>query len=611
MTDFRFHPQSQVIQQQDSYLITLYTAIKHNYQKVYVRVEPDHEEWLMEMTKPSIEGNWLKWQISIPVSPHSPLTLYCFKFVSDDDQCYLHAAGESSRLPQKHFHFRINSQAKPPEWAKQQVFYQIFPERFANGDPSLTPNKDNYSYQEDGRKIVQKSWGEPVAKSHSGTGATEFYGGDLIGIEQKLDYLEELGITALYLNPIFCSPSNHKYDCTNYFEVEPHFGGDNALISLSANMKSRGMKLMLDAVVNHTSNQHHWMDYYQQHQGGAYHNQDSLFKDWYHFDESGNYWSWKGVETLPKLNFANGEVQNAIYEGEQSVLKHWLKPPFSIDAWRFDVIHMLGEHNSAQNNAHYVAKFRQSIKQTNSEAYMIGEHFAEATQWLQGDQEDAAMNYYGFNQPVVAFLAGVDVPRYVPLKLTASDLATWLAEARGSIPFANQLAQYNLLDSHDTPRFSHLVNESDELAKLAATMLLTYIGVPSIYYGDEVGLTGANDPDCRRCFPWDKDQWNQALLTHYQQLIALRKQRSELQQGDVISLLESGDVWVFMRWLPKQHSIVVINRGEAQQIDLDLSQLQESVSYKEFETSEELLVDGNGKLALSLAAQSSMVLTSQ
>ncbi|GDY27437.1 maltodextrin glucosidase [Agarivorans sp. Toyoura001] len=609
MTDFRFHPQSQVVQQQDSYLITLYTAINHPYSQIFVRVEPDHEEWLIELKKPKQEGNWLKWQTKIPVSPHSPLTLYCFKFLCQDQQVFLHAAGESSRLPQKHFHFKINHNAKPPAWVKQQVFYQIFPERFANGDPNLTPTDDSYSYHRDGRAVVQKKWGEPVAKSHSGTGATEFYGGDLIGIEQKLDYLDELGVTAIYLNPIFCSPSNHKYDCSNYFKVEPHFGGDDALISLSANMKQRGMKLMLDAVVNHTSNQHHWMDYYQQGMGGAYHNSDSLFKDWYHFDDSGNYWSWKGVETLPKLNFANLEVQKAIYSSEQSVLKHWLKPPFSIDAWRFDVIHMLGEHNSAQNNAHYVAEFRKSIKETNPDAYMIGEHFAEATQWLQGDQEDAAMNYYGFNQPIVAFLAKMDVPRYSPIKLDAKGLAEWLAESRGSIPFANQLAQYNLLDSHDTPRFSHLVNDGIDLNKVAATLLLTYVGVPSIYYGDEVGVTGANDPDCRRCFPWDESQWQQPLLAHYQQLIALRKHRKEFQEGDIISLLESDDVWAFIRWLPKHHSIVVINRGDAANITLNLSNMQQLARYRLMGSIEELQPNQQ-QLSLSLEAQSSLILSS-
>ncbi|UPW20458.1 maltodextrin glucosidase [Agarivorans sp. TSD2052] len=609
MTDFRFHPQSQLIQQQDSYQVTLYTAINHPYQKIFVRVEPDHEEWLIELKKPIVEGNWLKWQATIPISPHSPLTLYCFKFLLNDRQIYLHAAGESSRLPQKHYHFRINTLDKPPAWVKQQVFYQIFPERFANGDPSLTPNDQSYSYHRDGRKVLQKQWGEPVAQSHSGTGATEFYGGDLIGIEQKLDYLEQLGITALYLNPIFCSPSNHKYDCSNYFKVEPHFGGDQALISLSSKMKQRGMKLMLDAVVNHTSNQHHWMDFYQQGKGGAYHNQDSLFRDWYHFDNHGNYWSWKGVETLPKLNFANTEVQQAIYSGPQSVLKYWLKPPFSIDAWRFDVIHMLGEHNSAQHNAHYVAEFRKSIKEVNTEAYMIGEHFAEASQWLQGDQEDAAMNYYGFNQPVVAFLAKVDVPRYVPVKLNASDFANWLAEARGSIPFANQLAQYNLLDSHDTPRFTHLVQENQQLAMVAATLLLTYIGVPSIYYGDEVGLTGANDPDCRRCFPWDEQQWDQQVLQHYQALIKLRKQRKELQEGDLISLLELEDVWVFQRWLPEQNSLVVINRGEAQSISIDLSAAQYSHRYTQLHTGKQITVEQQ-QLILSLPAHSSMVLSS-
>ncbi|WP_432463207.1 maltodextrin glucosidase [Agarivorans sp. QJM3NY_33] len=610
MTSFRFHPQSQVVRQAEHYLITLYTDPAEQYEQVLIRIEPDHEELFMDMQPCSTSGSWLKWQVKIPVSVHAPHTLYCFKFVYSDRQVYLHAAGESVRLPQKHYHFKIHSDAQPPEWVKQQVFYQIFPERFANGKPDITPSADTYQYHQDGRPVVQKQWGEPVAKTHSGTGATEFYGGDLIGIEQQLDYLQQLGVTALYLNPIFASPSNHKYDCVDYWQVEPHFGGNKALISLSAALKTRHMKLMLDAVVNHTSNQHPWIDFYQQGKNGAYNHPSSPYRNWYHFDNDGHYWSWKGITSLPKLNFAEPEVQQAIYSGKDAMLKHWLKPPYQIDGWRFDVAHMLGEHNSALNNAHHIRQFRNAIKQTNPQAYMIGEHFSEASQWLQGEQQDGAMNYYGFCHPVVAFLTDTDVPRHAPIHLSGVDLATWLAEARASIPFANQLAQYNLLDSHDTPRFLHLVKENRQLKQIAVTLLLTYIGVPSIYYGDEVGVTGGNDPDCRRCFPWDQDQWDHKLFKHYQSLIALRKERIELQQGDLISLAEQADIWVYLRWIPGQHSIVVVNRGPAQELTISLEHfVLESRCYLERLSGEQLTLNHN-QLTIECAAQSSQILSS-
>ncbi|RKF17838.1 maltodextrin glucosidase [Alginatibacterium sediminis] len=608
MSSLLFHPQT-LVNEGPELEIKLYTLASLECEQVILRIEPDHEEELRSMEFVEQQHGWKLWRVKLSASEHSDLTLYCFKVIHQNSQTWLHASGESSRLPQKTQMFRIHQQ-QPPLWVRDQVFYQIFPERFANGDDSISTRAENYRFDTSRKTIVSKQWHEEVSSSHAHTGGSEFFGGDLKGITQNLDYLQDLGVTALYLNPIFTAPSNHKYDTADYFEVDPCFGGNEALIELREHTAERNMKIMLDAVVNHTSNQHPWMDVYHQHSNGAARGEASPHRNWFTFDDNGSYYGWKGLHSLPKLNFANPEVQHVVYSGENAILKHWLKAPYSIDAWRFDVVHMLGEHHNAQNNAHYVREFRNAIKQTNPNAYMIGEHFSEATQWLQGDQEDGAMNYYGFSLPVRAFLVGKDIALQ-PNHISAEDLALWLAQSRGSIPFANQLAQFNLLDSHDTERFLTLAGGNSAILSLAATLMFTYIGVPSIYYGDEIGLEGGADPDCRRPFPWDENQWDQPLRAKYQALAKLRSQREEMRSGDVIDLHAKGDVYVFARWTQQSHSIVIVNRGEACDLNLSLAALPGACATYLFANQQQKVTVQQGHLKLQLSAQRAVVLCSE
>ncbi len=581
-TPFLFHPLSAVYREHDAYHVVLYTRQDETVRRVWLRVAPDNEERLYELSaQPSKrDPQWSAWRANVPLSPHADHTLYCFQVACDDAQYWCHGAGISPYLPLKTFWFRHHHLQQPPDWVYQQVFYQIYPERFANGQPELTPTEQSYRYNPAGRAISQRRWGAPVPNYGRG-GSTTFYGGDLPGIEMKLDYLSDLGVTGLYLNPIFASPSNHKYDTADYYQVDPHFGGNQALVSLRNALDQRQMRLLLDAVLNHTSEQHPWFDRFGG--NGAAHNPDSPYRDWYSFNNEGYAWNWNGIPNLHKLNFAHPQVQATFYRSDNAVLKHWLKPPYRIDGWRFDVIHMLGEGTSARNNAHYVHDFRQAMRSVNPDAYVLGEHMQEATDWLQGELEDGAMNYYGFTFPVRDFLTGSeDMEGAHPIAMDAAAFATLLQQRRGVIPFANQLAQYNLLNSHDTARMLTLLGEQRPLAMIAATLLLSYVGVPSIYYGDEVGLAGGPDPDCRRCFPWDQQDWDQQLFAHYRRLIALRKQRSEWQYGDLITLYAADDVWVFARWYQGAHSLVAINRGAACELQLDLTQLgRPAASYRE------------------------------
>eukprot|EP00045_Choanoeca_perplexa_P011436 m.121329 g.121329 ORF g.121329 m.121329 type:complete len:628 (-) comp15634_c0_seq1:62-1945(-) len=539
--------------------LRLRTKLK-TFSQVFVRSEPDNEEKRTEMTH--LEGNsnrYDTWQADIQLNQDVQVTRYVFKLLRDSQpQLWLDTQGLQPRISGREHHFRYCTET-PPSWVQQQVFYQIFPDRFANGDDSLTVKDGEYSYY--GSSISRRDWGELPMDTEEQRCA-EFFGGDLPGVISKLEYLQmTLGVTALYLNPIFTSPSNHKYDTVDYFEVDRHLGGNEKLLDLRQATQERGLKLVLDAVLNHTSAHHPFMDRYGEHGNkGAYANKDSSHRDWFHFIED-KYVAWLGYDSLPKLNLANQAVQDYFWAGDKAVVKHYLRDPFSIDGWRFDVIHMLGDGATARNNAVYVEKLRQAVKATKEDAYFLGEHFYEATTWLQGELEDGAMNYYGFAHPLRAFLAGKDLV-FEPIEIQADELAGWLAEARGKMPWQNALSQLNLLDSHDTPRFLTMVEEDVELMKLGVVVLMCYVGVPCVYYGDEVGLAGGNDPDCRRCFPWhDQPSWDLDLLQHYQALISLRRESPCLQSGSILDLYAQGDVYCFARFDDADIWIIAINRG--------------------------------------------------
>ncbi|MGI2784158.1 maltodextrin glucosidase, partial [Vibrio alginolyticus] len=415
--------------------------------------------------------------------------------------------------------------------------------------------------------------------------------------------LEQLGVTALYFNPIFSSPSNHKYDTTDYFTVDPMFGTNDQFAELCEKIRGKNMKIVLDAVFNHTSVHHPWFDIHQKGEG-AYGNPQSKFRDYYFFEgETNHYIGWKGIGNLSVLNFENEQVRDYIYQSEESVIKYWLKPPYLVDGWRFDVIHMLGEGDGAKNNAHYVAAFRNATKSVNPNAYVLGEHFFEATQWLQGDQEDGAMNYYGFAHPVRAFIARQDI-MYDPINIDGLEFKAWLDEARAKIPFSNQLSQLNQLDSHDTARFITLVDGDKRKMNIALAMLMTYVGTPCLYYGSEVGLEGGLDPDNRRCFPWNEIESSQ-WLSLYQQWIKIRKQCKPLQSGCIQWLHCTNNQLAYARVLGREAVVVMINlSGNECSIDLPMWQLGLEVSQVISLLDDTEQVDYKGHISVNMSAQS-------
>ncbi len=609
MTVFLSHAQTQdgLSFSNNQLTVKLRTDSKE-WMSVQVRHEPDNEEYFVDMTYLGQVGRLHEWQASFEINHDKDLTKYVFKVQSDNGQYWLDARGVQKRIPSHEFHFKFNAKNQPPEWVSEQVFYQIFPDRFCNGNPEISVKSGEYALKNGECPVVAKEWGEPV-DGHGGTGAAEFYGGDLVGINQKLDYLQDLGITAIYLNPIFTSPSNHKYDTQDYMSIDPHLGTEEDFVQLRTDTKQRGMKLILDAVFNHTSTEHAWFDRMQRTDIGAYNNPESPYHDYYFFDkeDSTNYIGWKGIDSLPVLNFENQQVKDYIYQSEDAVIKHWLRAPYDIDGWRFDVIHMLGEGEGAKNNAHYVQAFREATKQENPEAYVLGEHFFEATPWLQGDQEDGAMNYYGFAHPLRALIVKQDIA-YQPIDLNMIEFRDWLAEARAKVPWLNQLSQLNQLDSHDTARFISLIDKDESKLKVAATLLMTYLGAPCLYYGTEVGLEGGQDPDNRRCFPWGEENTS-PWFSFFQSLVELRKSRISLQKGHLQELYCDESCWAFARVYGEEVTIIAVNHSE-QETTLSIPVWKlgiEEGALEEFTQSKVLQVI-DGKLELDVSAMSAVVL---
>lgn len=560
-----------VKQSKDQLLITLWLTGEDPPQRIMLRTEHDNEEMSVPMHKQRSQPQpgVTAWRAAIELSCGQPRRRYSFKLLWHDRQRWFTPQGFSRMPPARLEQFAIDVPDIGPQWAADQIFYQIFPDRFARNLPREAEQDHVYYHHAAGQEIILRDWDEPVTAQ---AGGSTFYGGDLDGISEKLPYLKKLGVTALYLNPVFKAPSVHKYDTEDYRHVDPQFGGDGALLRLRHNTQQLGMRLVLDGVFNHSGDSHAWFDRHNRGTGGACHNPESPWRDWYSFSDDGTALDWLGYASLPKLDYQSESLVNEIYRGEDSIVRHWLKAPWNMDGWRLDVVHMLGEAGGARNNLQHVAGITEAAKETQPDAYIVGEHFGDARQWLQADVEDAAMNYRGFTFPLWGFLANTDIS-YDPQQIDAQTCMVWMDNYRAGLSHQQQLRMFNQLDSHDTARFKTLLGRDVARLPLAVVWLFTWPGVPCIYYGDEVGLDGKNDPFCRKPFPWQVEKQDSALFALYQRMIALRKKSQALRRGGCQVLYAEDNVVVFVRVLNQQRVLVAINRGEACEVVLPASPL--------------------------------------
>ena len=316
------------------------------------------------------------------------------------------------------------------------------------------------------------------------------------------------------------------------------------------------------------------------------------------------YESWLGVSTLPKLDYRSERLRELIYAGEDAVMRKWLRPPFRIDGWRIDVANMLGRQGPSDLGHKIGRGIRRAVKAENPEAYLLGEHFFDGTPHLQGGELDATMNYQGFSFPVWRWLAGFEVGAGIaewgdPRPMATADMAAQWAAFRAAIPWQIAAQQFNLLGSHDTPRLRHILGGDLARVRVAAALLFTYPGVPCLYYGDEVGLDGAGDPDCRRTMPWDEAAWDQELRAFFQRLIRLRREAPALRWGGFQLRHAAGDTVAFQREAPEERLVVVARRADDGLRALDVSHgaIPDGARLRELLTGDEAVVRG-GRLPL-------------
>ncbi len=541
---------------------------------------------------------------------------YFFLLQYKQETYYYCRIGTTDRKTCLKYQFAIIPGYKTPDWAKGAVMYQIFVDRFCNGDVGNDVQTREYYYLGGYSKRTEQ-WDQYPDVD----GVREFYGGDLAGVIKRLDYLKELGIDAIYLNPIFVSPSNHKYDIQDYDYIDPHFGvigtdggslleegetqnskatkyrirvtdksnlvGSNLVFTiLTQEAHKRGIKVILDGVFNHCGSFNKWLDHEGIYDGtegypaGAYESADSPYRSFFRFKEehwpkNESYDGWWGHLTLPKLNYENSpELESYILK----IASKWLSAPFYTDGWRLDVAADLGY--SPEYNHIFWRKFREAVKKANPEALIIAEHYGDPYSWLQGNEWDSVMNYDAFMEPVTWFLTGMEKhsDSFKPELLSNSD------HFFGSMQhfmtrFETQSLQVamNELSNHDHSRFmtrtNHVVGRSagrgaqaanegiqPAVMREAVVIQFTWPGAPTIYYGDEAGVCGWSDPDNRRTYPWGHE--DKSLLEFHREIIRLHKSYQALKTGSLLFLYGAQGVLSYGRFDKIDKFIVVVNNND-------------------------------------------------
>ncbi len=516
----------------------------------------------------------------------------------------------------EYYDFVIIPGFKTPDWAKGAVMYQIYVDRFCNGDTTNDVLTGEYCYI--GEQVHRvEDWNRYPAQMD----VREFYGGDLQGVLDKMDYLQDLGVEVIYFNPLFVSPSNHKYDIQDYDYIDPHFGKivdeqgellqegqkENRLASKYINRVTnkvnleasnqmfikvveeahrRGMRVILDGVFNHCGSFNKWMDrerIYENAEGyekGAHVSADSPYRSYFQFYNenawpyNGSYDGWWGHDTLPKLNY---EGSRELYEYVLRIAKKWVSPPFNADGWRLDVAADLG--HSQEFNHRFWQDFRRAVKEANPDAIVLAEHYGNTRDWLQGNEWDTVMNYDAFMEPVTWFLTGMEKHSDdFREDLLGNADSFWGAMRHHTSSFAMPSLQVamNELSNHDHSRFltrtNHKVGRTNTLGPQAAeqdvnkavflegvVMQMTWIGAPTIYYGDEAGLCGFTDPDNRRTYPWGRE--DKELIAFHKDIIRIRKENDELRNGSLKSLGGEYNFIAYARFHRKGKCVILINNN--------------------------------------------------
>ena len=600
---------------------------------------------------------------------------YCFEVQSGTEKYYYGRCGISREILE-YYNFVVVPGFSTPDWAKGAVMYQIFTDRFYNGDKSNDVETNEYYYIGDYSQRVT-NWDKYPANM----GVREFYGGDLQGVMDKLDYLQDLGVEVVFFNPLFVSPSNHKYDIQDYDYIDPHYGKivddggevlpngvtDNSqatkykkrttglknleasnelFIKLVEELHRRGMKVILDGVFNHCGSFNKWMDRERIYEGeedyepGAYVSADSPYRSYFRFFKegpenwpyNGNYDGWWGHDTLPKLNYEDSvKLENYIlYIGRK-----WVSPPYNVDGWRLDVAADLGRSN--EYNHEFWQKFRRAVKDANPNALILAEHYGDPSDWLKGDEWDTVMNYDAFMEPVTWFLTGMEKHSDEAREELFGNIDNFIgsmAHHMSNMLTPSLQVAMNELSNHDHSRFltrtNHMVGRVEHLGPEAANeyvnkavmreavvMQMTWVGAPTVYYGDEAGVCGFTDPDNRRTYPWGHE--DQELIAFHKEAIRIHKEHPALKTGSLKILGGEENILSYARFKGHDRIIVVINnRSERAEVKVPVWEAEIPIkcrmkrllySYKEGYTTEyeEYLVE-DGEVVANMGPHSALVL---
>ena len=597
----------------DQQITLRFRTVKDDVEEIYLIARHERIKMIKEDTQGKFDFYCIDWQLG-----HDSLA-YFFEVRDLHEVCYYNRLGAVDEMNEE-FSFVINPGFSTPDWAKGAVMYQIFVDRFYNGDSKNDVVTGEYFYI-DGISRKIDNWQEyPISGA---AGVRQFYGGDLEGVRQKLDYLQELGVEVIYFNPLFVSPSNHKYDIEDYDYIDPHFGviindggtplPDDAVnndaaeiyrcrvtnkenleasnqffVQLVEEIHSRNMKVILDGVFNHCGSFNKWMDreriyeHQEDYAKGAYISKDSPYNGFFKFhDQSEERWpyndsydGWWGHNTLPKLNYEGSEK---LKEYILAIGKKWVSPPFNADGWRLDVAADLGFSN--EYNHEFWKEFRLAVKEANPQALILAEHYGDPKEWLQGDEWDTVMNYDAFMEPVTWFLTGMekhsDDNRQDLLGNADYFVNTITYHMTRFLTSSLQVAM-NELSNHDHSRFltrtNHMVGRSEGLGAEAAgqyvnyavmreavVMQMTWVGAPTIYYGDEAGLCGFTDPDNRRTYPWGAEDSD--LIRFHQEMIVIHKEHQTLKTGSLKMLTWEKDILSYTRFDEQEQLIIILNNS--------------------------------------------------
>ncbi|MEQ2527936.1 alpha-glycosidase [Robertmurraya yapensis] len=491
------------------------------------------------MTKSGTTSLYDYWIIEIEPTFHR--MRYGFKCSDEKETLYFTEGGFFSNKPTEianYFCFPYLNNIdvfQAPDWVKDTVWYQIFPERFGNGDSSINPKGT-------------LEWGSTVPTP------SNFFGGDFQGVIDHLDHLVELGISGIYFTPIFKAYSNHKYDTIDYIEIDPQFGDKETFRRLVKECHKRGIRVMLDAVFNHSG------FYFPAFQDLLENQEKSSYKDWFHLWEfpvvtepKPNFDTFAFTSQMPKLNTENPEVKEYLL----NVARYWVEE-FDIDGWRLDVANEV-DHA-------FWREFRKVVKAAKHDAYILGEIWHDSMPWLQGDQFDAVMNY-PFTNSAIDFFAKDTI--------SAQDFTDSIVKVLHMYPKNVNEVAFNLLDSHDTPRILTLANDNPERVKLLYLFQLSFIGSPCIYYGDEIGMAGGQDPGCRACMEWDESKQDRELFNYVKTLIAWRKEDPLVGNGGDFRFIHA-DVeksYVVYEKSDEQRRLLFVLNNSDEEIEVSREQL--------------------------------------